>query len=56
LAAAALLALVSAAGAQLSTSGRTITLVVTVAAGGGTDAMARIIAEQLQAVEAAGRG
>ena len=48
LAAAALLALVSAAGAQLSMPGRTITLVVTVAAGGGTDAMARIIAEQLQ--------
>ena len=48
LAAAALLALVSAAGAQPSMSGRTITLVVTVAAGGGTDAMARIVAEQLQ--------
>ena len=48
LAAAALLALVSTAGAQLSMPGRTITLVVTVAAGGGTDAMARIIAEQLQ--------
>jgi len=46
LAAAVLLALVSAAGAQVT--GRTITLVVTVAAGGGTDAMARIIAEQLQ--------
>ena len=38
LAAAALLALVSTAGAQLSMPGRTITLVVTVAAGGGTDA------------------
>ncbi len=48
LAAAALLALVSTAGAQLSMPGRTITLVVTVAAGGGTDVMARIIAEQLQ--------
>ena len=48
LAAVALLALGSTAGAQLSTAGRTITLVVTVAAGGGTDAMARIIAEQLQ--------
>src|SRR4029079_4774283 len=48
LAAAALLALGSAAGAQPSMSGRTITLVVTVAAGGGTDAMARIVAEQLQ--------
>src|SRR4029078_12161692 len=34
--------------AQLSMPGRTITLVVTVAAGGGTDVMARIIAEQLQ--------
>ena len=48
LAAAALLALVSAAGAQPTMPGRTITLVVTVAAGGGTDAMARIVAEHLQ--------
>ena len=47
-AAAALLAMVSAAGAQPSTTGHTITLVVTVAAGGGSDAMARLIAERLQ--------
>ena len=49
LAAAALLALVSTAGAQPSDGpGRHHHLVVTVAAGGGTDAMALLVAEQLQ--------
>ena len=41
------LAFGSAAGAQLSIPARTITLVVTVAAGGGSDAIARLVADRL---------